>query len=135
MQRDFLKRKVKIKMNVFSIDDDRGTRELVKSLFAKTGDTVHSFENPFEMYIALQDEVPDVIIVDYDYRAYRLPKGAFECLGKLRSKVVLMSGYDWKFICQDLDRRNINLPNNIEFIRKGSLNMLTKLNSLSRVTA
>ena len=119
-------------MEIYSIDDDRSSREFIRTLFTKAGDNVHSFSNPFEMYLALQEKVPDVIIVDYDFRAYRLPRGAFECLGKLKSKIILMSGYDWKFICQDLDRRNITLPHNLEFIQKGSLNMMNRLSGLTR---
>jgi len=119
-------------MEIYSIDDDRSSREFIRLLFTKAGDNVHSFSNPFEMYLALQEAIPDVVIVDYDFRAYRLPRGAFECLGKLDCKIILVSGHDWSFICQDLDRRNIDLPKNLEFIQKGSLNMMNRLTGMTK---
>ncbi len=119
-------------MLAYVIDDNRSCRELVRALIQKIdGAVVKVFSNPFEMYMAVQEETPDMIVIDYDFGAYRFPRGAMDCLKKLGSRTILLSSHDWKDIDRDFKKRDMSMPENMEFIAKGDIKGLRRIEELA----
>ena len=119
-------------MLAYVIDDNRSCRELVKALIQKIkGTEVETFSNPFAMYMALQEKTPDMIVIDYDFGGYRFPKGAMDCLKKLGSKTILLSSHDWEYINKDFKRRKMKMPSNMEYLRKGELEGMRRIEQMA----
>jgi CheY-like chemotaxis protein len=51
-------------VNIVIVDDDRGGREMVRTVLTQAGAEVHSFESAPQALEALQSETPDLIITD-----------------------------------------------------------------------
>ena len=119
-------------MLIYSVDDDRSCRGLIEAIVDRFKNTsIRSFIDPFEMLKKLRKDAPSVIVIDYDFKGYRLPSGVFNHLGQLDSKFILVSGFDWRFINKDLKERGIDIPDNLEFIPKGNMRLFERLKELA----